>query len=260
MLTTIMKKILLSLLILTLLIASCDKKRNLLEREKLYGKWYDINNPEAILEFNPDSLIFRTNLPSLNTWRIKNNQIILSNSTTFYHDPLDPIMFPKTQFTYEISSNLDTLFWTASRSDYNETFKLIKLKDQFEHYQKLIKLKIDLPYSQNKLQLLSFDDYTIDLKIGIFDGKITCVCGYDYRLGGIPDIKVGLLNFLSRINENEIEKVNINLIIDKNVSQESIESVKNNIKEIGIKNIFRVYINDSINYKNNLNWYGISEN
>ncbi|WP_229792671.1 hypothetical protein, partial [Ulvibacter litoralis] len=88
---------------------------------------------------------------------------------------------------------------------------------------------------------------------------VFCSMNYDRKLGQIMDIKESIRIFLNEVKEDEIKSVNVNMIIDKNVSQSYIDSLKSIIKFTGVNSIYRVYKNDSIDYKDNLSWYGISE-
>ena len=55
-------------------------------------------------------------------------------------------------------------------------------------------------------------------------------------------------------SESKIEDLKFILIIDEKIPESKIDSIINTLKETPIKKIFRVYENDSIDYKN-LNWH-----
>jgi len=57
-----------------------------------------------------------------------------------------------------------------------------------------------------------------------------------------------------RPSETKNENFKFILIIDKNISEFKVDSIKNILRETPIKKIFRVHKNDTIDYKN-LNWH-----
>ncbi|MEM5566076.1 hypothetical protein WNY78_13220 [Psychroserpens sp. AS72] len=64
--------------------------------------------------------------------------------------------------------------------------------------------------------------------------------------------------------DQDISDCQFNLIIDNNVNQVQIDSIKTILKTTGITSMFRIYNNDDIDYSktdwlSDFEWYGIYE-
>ena len=251
-----MKKILPSI-IFTFILFSCVRSDNDL---KLLGNWNSMNYSDTNeLQFYRDSIVFyEMGQKYFGKWKSKNKYI--------YIDVINPES-DEIINEYEIEYKLknDSLFIKRS---YDSAFvfpTMIKVGNRFEHWQKIIGLKIDLKTTENELQSSGEDKFNQEVYIGFREGKLISKIGSRFVSLDGGDAKRAAFNLrASQSSEIEFDNLKFVLIIDKNISEFEMDSIKKILRQTPIKKIFRVFRNDTINYYNlnwrgNKKWYGIFE-
>ena len=260
-----MKKIF-TILILAFIIASCS--RNEYERE-LIGNWN--NFP---LKFRTDIKFYKDSFVAYNyyekdigTWKADSNKIYLFFNKSSKKQDRD-----SSTYFYKLSLNKDTLFSRLTSSKINEDFILLRIKNTWKHFLKEIDLKINLPKANFELIKNDSMRFGVNLYIGYKNEKLVIKSGIKLIDKNIDKYNKSFLieqiiiaqRAIGKLDENEEKRMNFNLIIDKNVSETEIDSIKNILKIFPNMKCFRVYKNDSANYgkydiENNgeyWNWFG----
>jgi len=245
-----MKKGIQLLILLTLFNCTTNDYKN-----NLIGKWYLEKRPEIGLHFSKDSLfIYGNPLRTRQTWRADESNIYLQNITDLNFNQLDKKLFSN-HFIYTISNNLDTLRWTSKKDSTNRIYKFIRIKNKFEHFQKVIGLQIDLPKSEKNLLPINIKYNKPHIFITLDHTGL--ILKNNIKFLSIEHLRNYVFSLRKEMDENEFESEFVfNLLADKKVTGIQLDSIKNELSKAGIKRIFKVYQNENIDYKNDLKWYG----
>ncbi|UKM63462.2 hypothetical protein GSB9_00004 [Flavobacteriaceae bacterium GSB9] len=172
---------------------------------------------------------------------------------------LDSFGIKTKEFDYRLSKNLDTLF-IKKPTDSVYGPSILRIKNAYDYYLKRLQLTIDLP-SKNNLILSKEKGIGLDVYVGFRNGKLMAKTDSD-KTRGLDEIKYETIAFIAS-QETELDSINFqfNLLIDKSLNNQKIDSIKNILISTGYKRIFRVYTNDQVDYekidwKDELNWYG----
>jgi len=247
-----MKQII-TLLILTLFVVNCTSEKY---KTRLIGKWYFEENPSMSLDFTIDTLFLNSTLMTKQNWSIDDSSIFFKNSIDYMSNRLEGEEF-RNQFYYYLSENNDTLRWRAKKDTTNKIYKFIRIKNQFNHFQKTIDFKFDLPKSNANLLSIGNDNIDPHFYIGLVNNKL--MIKNDVQFIDLKDVFEEIFQLELQLKKKEFENLKIVLFTDRDIPEFKIDSVKEILRQSPIKRIFRVYKNDTIDYKNNLNWYGIYE-
>jgi len=249
-----------TILILTIFISSCSK--NQYEKE-LIGNWN--NYPAGGLSditFYKDSIVsYDYSYQSrVGTWKTNSNKI-------YIHFPkkINGLRERLTLF-YNLSKDKDSLFTKLDTDTIGTFLVLFRVTDYWKHFSREFDLQIDLPKANFKLIKNDSMRFGINLYIGNQNGKLS-VKSDSWNFNQKSDLEnLAQLVFSERAmrNASEDKFMYFNLIIDKNISDKEIDSIKQILKIFPEMKHFRVYKNDSANYgkydiKNNgesWNWYG----
>jgi len=248
-----MKKINLFYLLMTLLLLSCSSRNY---KEQLIGEWFFVEIPSMGLHFSQDSLFINSSFPTRQNWSIDETNIYLKNISDLNLMELKGEEV-KSHFIYDLSKNKDTLRWRAKKDSSKTNYKFIRIKNQFEHFKRIIDFEFDLPVSNNNLIPIGNDKISPHFFIGYINDKL--MIKKDKQFIDLKDVSKEVYRLELQLEKEEFEKLKINLFIDKNIPEFKIDSIKEIIRRSPIKRLFRVYKNDTIDYKKNLNWYGMYE-
>ncbi len=248
-----MKKGIQLLLLITVFNCTTNDYKN-----KLIGDWYLEKKPEIGLHFSIDSLLIHSiPLRTKQTWRADESNIYLQNITDLNFNQLDE-KFLSNHFIYTSSINLDTLRWTSKKDSTKKIYKFIRIKNRFEHFQKVIRLRIDLPKSKKNLLPINIKYNKPHLFIALDHDRLKIKNNNQFLT--VEYLRYFVYSLREKIGENEFEsKFVFNLLADKNVTELQLDTIKKVLKIAGIKRIFRVFKNESIDYNDNLKWYGMYE-
>lgn len=238
-----MRKTLL-LILFTSLFYSCQNDDNLI------GNWYLTNGNYIVeFEFHQDgSLKYYGNYQEhFGKWKIKNSRIYIE----LIESEIDMIS-RKFALDYELVG--DSLFIKRPSEEVFPHPGWIKFDNRFNQWINYLGIKIDLKKSEKNLKTSVDGLFSKEIYIGFKEDEIVLQTdGFRFK-----NIKKDVLNITyefieSHPSETENEDFKFILIIDKNIPELKIDSIKNILRETPIKKIFRVYKNDSIDY-HNLNW------
>lgn len=238
-----MKKTLLFILFIIILI-SCTQQENSYKKNIL-GRWN--NFPLGLqndYQFYNDSVI--SNVwwhTSKGTWKINDSKIFLH----FPSDAKNPEWNEFLEWKYQLSHSKDSLFITFSIDTITIKTLLFKVNNHWKHHLKSFDLQIELPTTTKKLIKTSSNHYP-NFYLAKKDNKLIVKSALNKTLSS-RDFTAFFYNEIS-MHPKEFTLNQVNLIIDKNVPQTDIDSVKKIIQKTGIANFkfFRVYKSDVENY------------
>jgi hypothetical protein len=203
------------------------------------GRWNDFHMPPINnnILFRKDSITVTSDCRKLvGTWKADNSNIYICYN----------IKYKNTDFTeydtiaYRLSKFKDSLYTINKIPEYEHL--LLKVKDDWEHYSKRIGFKIDLPKTNEKMIERDSVDFYPNIFIGMDYQKIKVRHGIsDYKKNKLtPSDYARHIIFKYNIYKNHDK---ITLIVDKNVLEYKVDSIKQIIRDLKIPDIkfFRVY-------------------
>lgn len=238
-----MKKAVLFILFIIILISCTNQEKNY--KKNILGRWN--NFPLGFqndFQFYTDSVISNSmRHTSKGTWKINESKIFLH----FPNDAKNPDWNEFVEWEYRLSHSKDSLFITFSVDTITRKALLLKVKNHWKHHLKGFDLKIDLPPTTKKL-IKSSSNYYPNFYLAKKDNKLIVKSASKKTLSS-RDFAAFFYNEIS-MYPKEFTLNQVNLIIDKNVPQTDIDSVKKIIQKTGIANFkfFRVYKSDVENY------------
>ena len=241
-----MKKHLLWIFVIIIFSCKTDKYK-----KKLTGEWYFIENPTIRLRFSKDSLFLNGYpLKTKQVWRVDKRNIYLSGVSEINAKQLDGLKL-QNQFHYLLSKNLDTLYWYPDKKKASVSYKLIRIKNRYDYFQKSIGLAIDLPRSEARLLPVPDDTERLNYFIGFKNHALKIK--NDVRFVNLKDILRNYFEYKYKFHKDVV----VNLFVDKKLSDKQMDSINNFLKNNGVNKIMRVYKSDVYSYKNHLNWHGL---
>lgn len=251
-----MKKIL-EILLLLFIVTSCSNN----EYEKnLIGTWnnFPSSNGSNEIRFYPDSIILYENIyRRKGTWKADESKI-------YFKFPLKiPDSLRNFNYNYSLSDNMDSLI-LISHIDSIKFPTFFKIEDTWKHYMRQIDLQIDLPQADFDLVRNDSMYFGINIYVGYKNNTLSIMGDRGNQLDS-SEIKYYVYSIRDSKKESEIDKMNFNLIVDKSVDDNKVDSIKLILNRFPEMKIFRVYKNDTANYGKydfenytsyGWNWYG----
>lgn len=231
----------LTILIGILLLSGCHKNDLELKKEFI-GIWN--NFPQGHyneIQFYKDSAIF-WNLCSKETatWKILNSKIHF----TYIETPPDA-QHDSWYVNYKMNHKRDSLTIRHEKSDVD--ILLLKVEDNWQHFLKGLDIQLEIPLAGPMASLTSQRNNFPDLYIG-WKGKKPVI--------RLDDNETNISNLLAlgsalhkSFAQTEYDTIHpISLIVDTNIPESVVDSIKNEIKTIYPKNLhfFRVYCHEQI--------------
>lgn len=241
-----MKNILIYIFIIFLLSCSSTK-----QKEKLIGNWYSsINDDFGFMEFQfyNDSLIIYHNLGKVSAdWKVIKDKIHLNRMTGFTSKQ-------QITYSYKIDKSKEFLQLKILSDSIIEFPELRKAKNRFDFFKKTIDLEIELPESTTKIKNIShFNRTSFEIYAGYKNGKLVVKTD---KSSGLDNLESEFKDFLKTVREEFKPFIKFNLVADKNISKFQMDSIIKRIRKTFVTPIYRTYKNDTIDYKNNINWCG----
>jgi len=247
----------LTVIIVSLILLSCSK--NEFEKQ-LIGTWNNFPT-EGVndIKLYKDSVIsYEYYIKRKGTWKANKSQIKFH----FPQQSLDSRL--NLNFDYKLSSNKDSLFLKATTDSIYTIPVLLKVNDVWKHYLKEVGLKIELPEADFELVKNNSTWYGVDLYLAYKNGDLKINNENGYGLNIYNDLRSFIFSERSIRKEEEIDKMNFNLIVDKAVSEREVDSIKTLLKEFPEMKIFRVFKKEDSNYgkydltinADKWHWYG----
>lgn len=217
--------------------------------DNLIGKWYSTNGNYIVeFEFHQNgSLKYYGNYQErFGKWKIRDSRIYIE----LIESEIDMVS-RKFALDYEILG--DSLFIKRPSEKMFPKPGWIKFENRFNQWKNYLGIRIDLKKSEKELTTSVDGLFSKEIYIGFKDNKI--VSRIEDRYINIKKDAQNLAYVLmaQHPSENKYEDLKFILIIDENIPEFMVDSIKNILRETPIKKIFRVYKNDSIDY-HNLNW------
>ncbi|HHC79513.1 MAG TPA: hypothetical protein ENK46_06505 [Flavobacteriia bacterium] len=249
-----MKKKLL-VLILAITVFSCS--RNEYEKD-LLGQWnnFPIGGMSDI-KFYKDSVVsYEYGEKRIGKWTADSSKIHINFNKKF------PGSKQKLTLHYKLNTHKDSLITKTDTILWG--FVLLRVKDHWKHYLKGIGLKINLPKANFNLVKNESTWNGVDLYAAYKNDSLTIKNESGIQLNLETDLKPLIFGERSKRKEEEIDKMNFNLIIDKKVTEQEIDSIKRILNGFPEMKIFRVYEYIGSDYGkydvslkgNKWNWYG----
>ena len=252
-------KNILQIICLILVLISCSNNHE----ERLVGNWNNFLANTGRTEFKlfPDSVVtYQYGNKDKGTWK--------ADKSTIYFNFTDNNSgsVKKINYNYILSDNLDSLALSSQRES-SETAIFFKINNPWERYERDMNLQIELPIADFDVIENKSRDLGVDIYVGYSNGKITMKGKEGVPLDSLK-IKYYVLGLKDTVTEAEKNKINYNLIADKRIAKNKIDSIKLILHMFPEMKIFRVYNNDKANYGsfdsqnmtyNSWNWFGRME-
>jgi len=245
-----MKQKLLYIIIFTVFV-SCTSDEY---KSQLLGNWYFYNKPAKAKHLNEfkiyrDSVVINDFMGRTTAkWKVNEKQIYLYDIKGFHN---------RTELTYDYKLKdkhlLDLKVYGDSIIEFEN---IIKANDAFEFLQKSINLKIDLPKTKMNLKPIENNEFSFTIYAGYIDEQLIFKTDISPNLNNLNN---EISDFKKELSPMPFSKTRFILITDKNIAKNKMDSLKNILNQASIKRIIRIFKNDSVDYKNNLIWYGKTE-
>ena len=232
------------------MLVGCSKKKY---EKELLGVWnnYPSDGSTEIRFYKDSVMVFEYGNKMIGTWSADESQI--KN-----HFPMfKGVEGFKADYTIDYKLIGDSLF-IKNQIDSTLSIPFFKVNNYWIHYLRQFDFEIDLPVSDFKMNKVDSYELGVNLFIG-FKNKELIVQYNDENEDVLDKIKAIVYAERSIYEDNEIKYLHFNLIVDKNISEQKIDSIKNILNVFPEMKIFRVYKNDTANYGKydleNENWY-----
>lgn len=237
-----MKKIL-NIILFIFILTSCSKN----EYEKqLIGKWnnFPIGGMTDITFYKDSIVSYDYSDRRVGTWKADSDKIHIH-----FPKKIEGLREKLTLF-YRFSSDRDSLFTKLDTDTIGENFVLLRVTDKWKHYLREFDLQIDLPNANFEMIKNDSMNFGVNLYIGLRNNKLSIENErWDSNKYNILDnIHQFVFSKRAQYKEAETKHLYFNLIIDKNISNQKIDSIKNILRKFPNMKHFRVYKNDSANY------------
>jgi hypothetical protein len=233
-----MKKIFL-LFIFFASIFGCTKDNTEL-RNQLIGIWDDHPNGfQNQIQFYQDSIVLWSYChKSVGTWKANSSKI----SMHFPDAKFNPDLKENLYWMYRLNKAKDSLFIKIEKDTMEHL--LPRVKDFWSHYLKAYNLKIDIPTANplTSLRKIESNKYPI-IHIG-WKSNLLEVKGVDYQSKGLKTKNDYAISLFRGYEETLFDTIHpITLVVDKNITKKSLDSIKDIIRSINFQNLyfFQVY-------------------
>ena len=249
-----MKNVIRTLLVICIL-QSCSKKN--IDND-LLGNWSSTKSANIVdLQFFKDSLIS-------NAWERKTKFSWKSDGSKIHCTQLtniDPELESDFIFEYKLNTEKDTLF-LKKETDTSFTNQFLKINNGYQYFEKNINLDIELPKKESGLISSGNKEFDYNIYVGFKNGELVAKTDRYINLGGIQN---EIYNLVASVKKRDEAKIKYMLFIDEKVSKIQVDSLMDILRETRIKNFFRVYQNDQVDYektkwKEELKWFGEYQN
>ena len=157
---------------------------------------------------------------------------------------------------FKFNSTKDTLFIKNER-DSIPYFKFVKINNGFEYFENKIGLEIKLKKGNEKLISAGNNDFNFNIYISLKNNKLIAKTDYSKNLNKLP---YELINFISSVSDKNEVLIKYALFIDKNISNQKIDSIKSTINKEIINKVFIVKDYKDNEWNEPISWLGIYEN
>lgn len=233
------------------LILSCNSDKY---KSPLLGNWYFYDKPESSKHLNEfklysDSVVINSIMGRTTAkWKATERQIHLYKIQGYPGN---------SELTYDFKLTSNDLLDLKLSGDTIIWFKnIIKAQNAIDFLQKSIHIKIDLPKKNKELIEIGNNSFNFIIYAGYDNGKLKFRTD---NFANLSNLVNEISDFKKELGPRPFSKARFLLIADKNISDNKLDSLKQILNQTSIKRIFRVYKNDTIDYKNNLVWYGIAD-
>lgn len=232
----------------------CQKDLSNLRKDKLIGNWSTVlNGDKHQLTFYQDSLVLNEfGYTYKGKWSIDSSRIFIEPIKGFEQNA-----FGITTFDYKINNSLDTLnIKTLKDSVFKYPF--IKIWNAYDYLEKINDFRIDLE-KRSELVYTGNSSHDINVYVGYKNSELTVKTDRYVNLYNIDSEALELI-FISK--SIDTSQVNYNLIVDENVPETKVDSIKNILNKTVINKFFRIYTNEKVDYsktnwKDEINWFGV---
>lgn len=166
----------------------------------------------------------------------------------------------KNVLEFYFNPSKDTLFLKLANNS-KTRFKLRKINNNFEFLENKIGLEIRLPKTSKKLRPLENKDFNFNIYIGKKNDSI--ILKTDNYKPNRAGLEFQVIPFCYSKNEQNIDSLRSILYPDESILKNELDSIKTYLKTFPIKKFFRIYDNGNYidpNWKNEIKWFGRSEN
>ena len=241
-----------SLLLILFYVFACKKDDK--AKEDFIGKWNDFTDSPTYNEFvfSKDSLKYYSQMfvtRSEGTWKVKDNKIIINYYDKYGHFK-DLKLNIKDTLHYKFNDGKDSLYISNTKYENKAKHLFLKVIDEWKHYNKIIGLNIELPTTDKKLYKRDSIDNYANLYLSMKNNKLEYSFHDNKHYSNqakkfVFFIQVDNQNFRIKRGGNSI-----NLIADKNVPEEKIDSLKKEILKFTDNDFrfFKVYKTDKEQY------------
>ena len=231
-LAIIMKKLLFSFIFFNLTY-SCVNFDN---KSDFIGNWSTTSdlNTDINITFYNDSMVVDESYgydTYSNKWEIKDSKI----EQNLIRGDKSSLKLKHTNY-YKFNLTKDTLF-IKTEKDSIYHLKLTKIDNSYEYFQNKIGLQIKLKKTDEKLISIGKNDFGFNIYLGIKNGEIIAKTDSSENLNELTKESVA---FMNNFDKTETKLMSYVLFIDKNVSNQKIDSIKSKINKEIIPKIFIV--------------------
>src|SRR5690554_3158678 len=223
-------------------------------KAELLGNWYFYDKPESSKHLNEfkmysDSVVINSIMgKTIAKWKATNQQIHLYDIQGYPGG---------SELTYDYKLTSNNLLDLKVYGDTIIEFKnILKAQNAMDFLQKSMSLKIDLPEKNKELLAIGNSRFNFIIYAGYDDGRLKFITDNSDNLRNVDN---EISDFKEKLGPRPFSKARFLLIADKNIPDNKMDSLKQILNQTSIKRIFRAYKNDTINYKNNLIWYGTTD-
>ena len=244
---------------LILLSISCTSDHE----SKLIGTWNNFLVDTGRTEFRlfTDSIVtYQYGSRDKGTWKADESNIY------FYFTDKYSGSVNKIKFKYIVNDNVDSLRLSL-HGESSESVIFFKINNPWERYERDMNLQMELPIADFDLIENKSRDLGVDIYVGYYNGRIA-MKGKEGVLLDSLKIKYYVQDLKDAVSDVKKNKINYNLIADKRIAKNKIDSIKLILHMYPEMKIFRVYKNDGANYGsfdaenmnyNSWNWFGRME-
>jgi len=227
---------------------------------KLIGNWSSLSYADINeIQFYQDSIkLYDFTGESIGKWKSVDSRIYVELT---HSDDLNP----SGKFEWEYKLIQDSLYIKRTSDNAFVIPAMTKFENHFEQWQRILGLKINLKKTESALESVENDNSYQEIYIGYRENQVMSKINDKY-----VDLEKGAARIAAftlmytRAKEVSSEDLKFVLVIDKNIPEFKVDSIKNILRRTPIKKILRVYENDTINYhdlnwRENAVWYGLFE-
>jgi len=238
-----MKKIILIITILSFFL-SCVKEDN---KSDFIGNWSSTSdtNIDINITFSNDLLLIENPVVLYDSiysskWKVIGKKIEHEGST----------------WDYILNSSKDTL-WIKHETDSTYEVPFRKIKNNVEFLENRIGIELKLPKTEKNIT--SYGDKESAFTVYLAKQNDSIVIRGDNYFRNFKRLQYHVIEFFYSKDEKERDNLKFAIFTDSSISEREIDSIKNKLRELPIKKIFRVYDSESYvneDWKSEVKWLG----